>query len=461
MTTPNDMWQEVQLGDLFQVKHGYAFKGEYFSEAGPYVVLTPGNFFDQGGFKNKGNKEKFYVGDVPRNYLLSESDLIVAMTEQAEGLLGSSALIPKSGYYLHNQRLGLITNLDEQRTDKHFLYYLFNTYQVRQQIRATANGAKVRHTSPSRIYEVKVSIPPLETQQQIAAILSAYDDLIENNSRRIKVLEEMAGLIYREWFVNFRFPGHEGVRRVASELGEIPEGWEAEKLADVAAYINRGIAPKYDEAAQNLVINQRCIRENRVNLESARGNIKKVPDEKRVQFGDVLINSTGVGTLGRVAQVYEDYPDCTVDSHVTIVRSGNALTTDYFGISLVGMQETFENLGVGSTGQTELSRQNIGNVDILVPPLDFQQKFSSIVEPMRKEIPLLITKNQNLRRTRDLLLPKLISGELDVSQLGADPEDVRDLTDLRAAKAVEGNSPRVVVGRAKARVGEGLTHERR
>ena len=81
---------------------------------------------------------------------------------------------------------------------------------------------------------LELPLPPLETQRQIAAILSAYDDLIENNRGRINVLEEMAGLVYREWFVNFRFPGHEGVRRVASELGEIPEGWERSKLGDVA-----------------------------------------------------------------------------------------------------------------------------------------------------------------------------------------------------------------------------------
>src|SRR5437016_1023077 len=165
-------WRETRLGGLIHIKHGYAFKGEYFSSSGPFVVLTPGNFYDEGGFKDKGDKEKHYVGEVPKDFILKKGDLLVAMTEQAEGLLGSSAIVPSSDYYLHNQRLGLVTEIDKTQIDRKFL-----------------SGTKVRHTSPSRIYEVTVSIPPLATQRRIAEILSAYDDLIENNARRIKILE--------------------------------------------------------------------------------------------------------------------------------------------------------------------------------------------------------------------------------------------------------------------------------
>jgi len=205
------------MGELFQLKHGYAFKGKYFSDDGPYIVLTPGNFFDEGGFKNK-EQEKYCTGEVPKSLVLRRGDLIVAMTEQKYGLLGSSAIIPKDDFYLHNQRLGLVVDLNAQRLDRQFLYYLFNTFPVRAQIQATANGAKVRHTSPSRIYEVTVVLPPLPVQKRVVAILSAYNDLIENNQRRIKILEEMAQNLYREWFVKFRFPGHEQIPMVDSPL---------------------------------------------------------------------------------------------------------------------------------------------------------------------------------------------------------------------------------------------------
>lgn len=144
-------WRNCKLGDLLEIKHGYAFQGEYFANAGSHIVLTPGNFNEEGGFKDKGDKEKWYNGPIPSDYVLNEGDLIVAMTEQAEGLLGSSAIIPRSGRYLHNQRLGLVQVRDQSEADEGFLYYLFNSKPVRQQIRGSASGTKIRHTAPSRI----------------------------------------------------------------------------------------------------------------------------------------------------------------------------------------------------------------------------------------------------------------------------------------------------------------------
>jgi type I restriction enzyme, S subunit len=236
----SDPWVPTRLDAHFQIKHGYAFKGEYFADAGPFIMLTPGNFFDEGGFKSK-DQEKYYAGEVPDGYILQRGDLLVAMTEQAEGLLGSSALIPQDKLYLHNQRLGLVVNLDEDVLDKRFLYYLFNTRSVRNQIRATASGTKVRHTSPSRIGEVQVMLPPVEVQRRIVDVVSAYDDLIENNTRRIAILEEMAQAIYREWFVDFRFPGYEQVEMVESELGPVPAGWEVRRLRQVAQVNTRSL----------------------------------------------------------------------------------------------------------------------------------------------------------------------------------------------------------------------------
>ena len=125
---------------------------------------------------------------------------------------------------------------------------LFNTRHVRQQIRATASGAKVRHTSPSRIGEVKAPIPSVDVQRRIASILSAYDDLIENNTRRIAILEEMARRIYEEWFVRFRFPGHEQVKMVESELGLIPDGWFPSPVGECVT-VHRGKSYKSAELA--------------------------------------------------------------------------------------------------------------------------------------------------------------------------------------------------------------------
>jgi type I restriction enzyme S subunit len=227
-----DRWTDATLGEYFRIKHGYAFKGEFFTDSGQHILLTPGNFQAQGGLQERGEREKFYKGTFPPEFLLRAGDVLVVLTDLTQNapILGSPAIIPTADAFLHNQRLGKIVGLDESRMSKLFLYYLLNLPDVRSQIRGSATGSTVRHTAPDRIYAVKVRVPPPLIQFRIASILSAYDDLIENNTRRIKILEELAQMTYREWFVKFRFPGYEKVRMVESEFGPIPDGWTVEPL---------------------------------------------------------------------------------------------------------------------------------------------------------------------------------------------------------------------------------------
>ena len=114
-------WREIRLGDAIHVKHGFAFKSRYFTDSGNLIVLTPGNFHEEGRFRLRPEKDRAYAGDVPDGYVLTADDLIVAMTEQGPGLLGSSAWIPESDRYLHNQRLGLVDSIDSAKLDKRFL----------------------------------------------------------------------------------------------------------------------------------------------------------------------------------------------------------------------------------------------------------------------------------------------------------------------------------------------------
>lgn len=237
-------WREVPLGVALEVLHGFAFKGEHFRDDGDLIVLTPGNFFDGGGFKPKSGKEKFYDGPFPEQYLLQAGDVVVAMTEQVKGLLGSTATIPEDGRYLHNQRIGLLEVTDPDVLDLRFAYHLMNAPGVRDQLQATATGAKIRHTAPGRIRDVKARLPGTPTQRAIAGILDSIDDLIENNRRRVEVLEEMARAIYREWFVHFRYPGHESVPLVDSPLGPIPAGWRVRRPGDIADLHRTNVQPK-------------------------------------------------------------------------------------------------------------------------------------------------------------------------------------------------------------------------
>ena len=239
-------WRQRRLGDVLEIKHGFAFKGEFFSNTGEFVLLTPGNFREEGGLRLKGEKEKHYTGEFPEEFLLRQGDLLVAMTDLTQNapILGSTAFIPEDGRFLHNQRLGKIVNLKTNEVLPKFVFYLFNTASVRGHIKGSASGATVRHTSPSRIYDVPIEIPLLPVQRRIASILSAYDELIENNQRRIQILETMARAIYREWFVEFRFPDHDKIPRVASPFGDVPQGWEVTTLGTQLNLLESGKRPK-------------------------------------------------------------------------------------------------------------------------------------------------------------------------------------------------------------------------
>jgi type I restriction enzyme S subunit len=180
-TQRGEGWVDNPLNELCDIKHGFAFKSEFFTSEGDSVLLTPGNFYESGGYRDRGEKQKYYVGDIPRDYVLNEGDLLVAMTEQAAGLLGSPILVPESDKFLHNQRLGLVTKKPGVPWNNEFFFHVFNTQTVRKEIHDSASGVKVRHTSPTKIGEVVVSFPTSISEQR--AIVSTLKDLSEETQR--------------------------------------------------------------------------------------------------------------------------------------------------------------------------------------------------------------------------------------------------------------------------------------
>lgn len=186
-----ESWDVSVLGAYFDVKHGFAFDGSGFRAAGEYVLLTPGHFSEEGGFRDQANKTKYYVGGFPQQYLLAPDDLLVAMTEQKAGLLGSAVLLPSGQKFLHNQRLGLITHLDETHLAKGFLYHLFNFAPVRAAIARTSTGSKVKHTSPNRLRAIAVPIPSPSEQREILTILNAIDNKIGLHRLKRAILDDL------------------------------------------------------------------------------------------------------------------------------------------------------------------------------------------------------------------------------------------------------------------------------
>ncbi|AOU97593.1 hypothetical protein BI364_06135 [Acidihalobacter yilgarnensis] len=166
-------WEVSSLDRVITVEHGFAFKSEYFSDHGDYIVLTPGSFYEDGGYRNQGSKTKYYAATPPEKYILPAGELLVAMTEQAPGLLGSPIFVPENDRFLHNQRLGRI-RIGERLTAQ-FVYHLFNTPWVRGELQRTSTGTKVKHTSPTKIGAVTSIVPPPGLQRHFATIVESIE----------------------------------------------------------------------------------------------------------------------------------------------------------------------------------------------------------------------------------------------------------------------------------------------
>lgn len=294
--------------------------------------------------------------------------------------------------------------------DYRYLFYWFLLAGKTGELNQYFTGATIKHMPGQKLKEVVIDKPPLEIQHRIADILSAYDDLIENNQKQIKLLEEAAQRLYKEWFVDLRFPGHENTKIVDG----VPEGWSKSMVSEVSAVLRRGISPKYNEKARGIVINQKCIRQTIVSYDEARTQEKKYPAELEMMESDIVICSTGAGTLGRVGQIFEAKGNATLDSHVTLIRANEKIGQQYLFWSLKMQQDYLMSAGKGSTNQLELSRETIGNCKILIPEQKIaeqaEKNFAAIHDKM-KECSMRIAR---LREVRDLLLPKLMSGEVEV-----------------------------------------------
>lgn len=317
---------------------------------------------------------------------------------------------------------GLI--VDPQLADFRFVFYAL--LETRNGLIAQAQGAAQQNLNQDKIKDFSIPCPSLKVQRRIASILSAYDDLIENNTRRIALLEEMARRIYEEWFVRFRFPGHESVRMVESELGLVPEGWECQSLGGILRSLESGSRPKggIDPAERGV---PSIGAENISGLgRYDYGKEKFVSREffarmtrGRVQSGDVLLYKDGAH-IGRKSLFRDGFPheECAVNEHVFILRPDDRVTPAYlfFWLDQDEMTQRIRALNANAA-QPGINQQGVNGLPILLPEYDLMSVFTERVEPILALLFNLAKKNSILRATRDLLLPKLISGELDVSAL--------------------------------------------
>jgi type I restriction enzyme S subunit len=426
-------WVETSLA---AVMHGFAFPGENIREDLPGdILLTPGNFAIGGGFK--GDRFKYFDGEVPTDYVLSEGDLIITMTDLSKqaDTLGYPALVPKSGgtRFLHNQRLGKVLIKDKAELDRGYLYYLLCTADYRHEVLASATGTTVKHTSPSRILAYKASIPPLAEQKAIAAVLGALDDKIELNRRMNAKLEEMARALFQSWFVDFdpvraKLDGREPVGLDSDTAAFFPEhfdhgehdmlpvGWGLVAIEEVCA-INAWTLGKYDdlETLEYVEISE-VSRGNIANIANYQRGEEPSRARRRLRHGDTVLSTVRPDRGSYFLSL--NPPENRVCSTGFAVLTPSKVPWSFLHVALT-LPDVSDHLGQMADGGAypAVRPEVIGAMQVSLPKNPkVLEAFHRTCAPLFEQAEANRTQSRTLATLRDTLLPKLLSGELQPTQ---------------------------------------------
>ena len=299
---------------------------------------------------------------------------------------------------------------------KYCAYYLNSPLNLRYAGSRASGTTRLRITRRD-LSGFPIPVPEIKVQERIVGLLSAYDELIENNLRRIEILEEMAQAIYREWFAEFRYPGHEDVPLVDSELGPIPEGWEVTGFASAAEFIN-GFAFKPSHfRAEGLPIVKIKELKNGITSETPRASLSEVPAKYLLEDGDLLFS----WSADLDAYLWAG-GDAWLNQHLFVVRPSSDVSKLFLFHSLRNRMGEFRARSQGTT-MKHIKRSALSEVHFVQPSVSEMAEFETLISPLHELILNLTKSNRNLRETRDMLLPKLISGEIDVSELDIELAD--------------------------------------
>ncbi|MDA8119774.1 MAG: restriction endonuclease subunit S [Gammaproteobacteria bacterium] len=432
-------WQMSPLGDLIDVKHGFAFQGKYIHDEPPGdILLTPGNFAIGGGFK--GDKFKYYDGPVPNEFVLKEGDLLVTMTDLSKraDTLGFPAFVPtrKDGRrYLHNQRLGKVLIKDKNALDARYLHYVLCGSEYRNEVFAGATGTTVKHTSPDRIKRFRFARPRIEEQRAIAHILGTLDDKIELNRRMNETLEAMARALFKSWFVDFdpvrakmegRWRKGESLPGLPahlydlfpdsfeeSELGEIPKGWELGSFGGVVEHLRGQENPLSSPEALYHHFSLPAFDEGQSPKAEYGESIKS--QKSRVPAGVVLLSKLNP-EIERVWLVDVRPAERAVCSTEFLVLRAQFPFTRSFVYCLARsplFRQQIEGLVTGTSKSHQRAQvDSILHLAVVVPPSSIAAAFDRSAEGLLARTLKCRRESCTLAALRDALLPKLISGDL-------------------------------------------------
>ena len=405
-------WKEYKLGDVCSISSSKRiFANEYQLNGIPFYR---GKEIIE---KQKGEPitNKLYISEDRFNEIKNKygtpqkGDMLLTSV----GTLGIPYIVKDEEFYFKDGNLTWFYNF--RGINNVYLYYWFLSPAAQYLINTKAIGSTQKALTIETLKKFDLLLPSINVQNQIVSILKSLDDKIEVNRRINNNLEQQAQALFKSWFVDFE--PFKDQPFVESELGIIPQGWRVGCLDDLCCFISRGLTPKYDESSEELILGQTCVRNNIVTLNNARRHRPKCKNEKWVQQWDVLLNSTGIGSLGRVGIVYFNMDNVAIDSHITVVRTSIPLYRHYVGRNLLSRQLEIENMAVGSTGQTELPRDRVKAMPIIIPSNNAMENFNELIEPMALTMYRNIEENKRLANLRDSLLPRLMSGELKVNEV--------------------------------------------
>lgn len=396
-------WQMKKVGDIAQVISGFAFKSAAFTKSKGVPVIKIANIRPgYADFSDVFYVDKSFLTINPK-YHVENDDILISLTGSHINLPNS--VVGRVARYRHNftallnQRAGKFL-VKENLVDKRFLFYALSQRKMLERIAGFAQGAANQaNISPSNVESVDILLPDIRTQKRIADILSAYDDLIENNLRRIQLLEEAA----RAQFM-----------RITKDVKE------TKPLSNFTSMVKRGISPKYVEKEGITVLNQKCIRTLSIDFSQSRltDQSKKISPERMLQKFDTVVNSTGTGTLGRVSlHLHEDFP-ATVDSHVTIVRAREEVPRLFLAMAILIQQDVISMMGEGATNQTELSAKRLSE-ELTIPVISTNHmlEYHNVIVKQFDSIWNLQKQISLLKQARNILLPCLMTGEIDASSI--------------------------------------------